>query len=200
LRFVACSRGQCGGCLWDSSLDLFREPADGLPGWVLALMAPHPGAAVSCGFRPSVVGSVLVPVWFLVSAARSPDSPVGAIFWARSGVPGDEGWSATPRSWRRSQLRTRGGLVQVTQSGESVRASAHHGWRRSCSSGVARAEVDVVGVDASSARLSLICASGHWPHWRVLRPGGTEQRGWVVQGDHLRSAHMLAQGCERFAG
>jgi hypothetical protein len=35
----------------------------------------------------------------------------------------------------------------------------------------------------------------------VLRPrrGLTEQRGWVVQGDHLRSAHACA-GCERFAG
>jgi hypothetical protein len=34
---------KCGGCLWDYSLDLFREPADGLGGWVLGLDGPHPG-------------------------------------------------------------------------------------------------------------------------------------------------------------
>jgi hypothetical protein len=50
---------KCGGCLWDYSLDLFREPADGLgPAGSSALMALIPVSRVLGGFRPSVVGCV----------------------------------------------------------------------------------------------------------------------------------------------
>jgi hypothetical protein len=44
---------KCGGCLWDYSLDLFREPADGLgPAGSSALMALIPVSRVLGGFRP----------------------------------------------------------------------------------------------------------------------------------------------------
>jgi hypothetical protein len=49
-------------------------------------------------------------------------------------------------------------------------------------------------VDASLCPVEAICASGHWPHrarFCALGGGLTEQRGWVVQGDHL-SAHACA--------
>jgi hypothetical protein len=52
-----------------------------------------------------------------------------------------------------------------------------------------------------SARLRLLSVrrgTGLTGRGSAPSAGLTEQRGWV-QGDH-GSAHMLAQGCERFAG
>jgi hypothetical protein len=67
--------------------------------------------------------------------------------------------------------------------------------------GVARAVMVLSGWMRLSARLR-ICASGHWPHWArfCASAGGSlsSAAGWFRA--TTRSAHMLAQGCERFAG
>jgi hypothetical protein len=129
----------------------------GYPAGSSALMALIPVSRVLGGFRPLVVCVSRACVVPGGSAARSPDSPVGLPWPARFVV-----YSVmrlvgpTPRSWRRS--------------------GAHRVWL---------VQVDVVGVDASLCPVEALSVSGHWPHSRFCAPGGlTEQRGWVVQGDH----------------
>jgi hypothetical protein len=71
-----------------------------------------------------------------------------------------------------------------------------------CSSGVARAVRWMLSGWMLSARLRLLSVrrgTGLTGRGSAPSAGLTEQRGWVVQGDHLR-VPTCAQGCERFAG
>jgi hypothetical protein len=154
---------KCGGCLWDYSLDLFREPADGLgPAGSSALMALIPVSRVLGGFRPSVVGCVS-------RACVVPGGSAGAFTRCLLGA----------------SLASQ--VCGVLSDEVLVRCDTTVVATFGCSSGVARAVSGCCRGGCVSARL-LSVRRGTGLTGAVLRPsaGLTEQRGWVVQGDHLR--------------